>query len=55
MKPFADEAHKTKRAKMHAMTGSPDNFESGADKAHRLCKQESIGLLPPEETAPPSK
>jgi hypothetical protein len=38
MKPFADEAHKTKRAKMGCITGSPANFESGADKAERLCR-----------------
>jgi len=38
MKPFADEAHKTKRAKMGCITGSPANFESGADKAARFCR-----------------
>lgn len=38
MKPFEAEAHKTKRAKMGCVTGSPENFESGADKAARFCR-----------------
>jgi hypothetical protein len=38
MKPFEDEAHKTKRAKMGCVTGSPSNFESPADKAQRFCR-----------------
>lgn len=37
MKPFEDEARKTKRAKMECVTGSPSNFESPSDKAQRLC------------------
>lgn len=38
MKPFEAEAHKTKRTKMGCVTGSPENFESGADKAARFCR-----------------
>lgn len=38
MNPFKNEVHKTKRAKMGCVTGSPENFESGADKAERFCR-----------------
>lgn len=38
MNPFEKEAHKTKRQKMGCVSGSPANFESGADKASRFCR-----------------
>ena len=56
-KPYESECHSSGRKKMDSITGSPKNFESRADKAHRIAKFQGGGAVddgPQPVQIPPS-